>query len=131
MTKAISLLGSTGSIGRQTLEVCAELGIRVEALTAHHNIDLLEQQTRQFQPRLVVLYEEAAARELANRLSDMAVRVVWGPEGLIEAAALPESDTVVTAVVGMVGLRPTLAPLRRASALPLPTRRHSSAPVSW
>ena len=109
MTKAISLLGSTGSIGRQTLDVCAERNIRVEALTAHHNIDLLEQQTRQFRPRLVVLYEEAAARELMGRLTDIDVRITWGPDGLIEAAALPESDTVVTAVVGMVGLRPTLA----------------------
>ena len=119
MTKAISLLGSTGSIGRQTLEVCAQLGIRVEAITAHHNIDLLEQQTRQFKPRLVVLYEEAAAQELMGRLTDMDVRVVWGLEGLVEAAALSESDTVVTAVVGMVGLRPTLAAIEKGKRIAL------------
>ena len=103
MTKVISLLGSTGSIGRQTLEVCQEMGIRVAALTARHNIDLLERQARQFQPRLVVLYEMEAAVEMARRLSDLDIKVTYGLSGLIEAASLPESDTVVTAVVGMVG----------------------------
>ena len=119
MTKAISLLGSTGSIGRQTLEVCEELGIRVAALTAHHNIDLLEQQTRKFQPRLVVLFEEDAARQMAERIKDMDVRVSFGMEGLMEAAALEESDTVVTAVVGMVGLRPTLAAIEKSKRIAL------------
>jgi len=119
MTKSISLLGSTGSIGRQTLDVCAELGIRVETLTAHHNIDLLEQQARQFQPRLVVLHEKDAALTLKSRLSDTEVRVAWGEEGLMEAAALPESDTVVTAVVGMVGLRPTLAAIEKGKRIAL------------
>lgn len=119
MTKAISLLGSTGSIGRQTLDVCLEMGIRVEALTAHSNIDLLEQQARQFKPRLVVLFEEEAARVLALRLSDMDVRVMHGMEGLIKAASMPESDTVVTAVVGMVGLRPTLAAIEQGKRIAL------------
>jgi len=119
MTKSISLLGSTGSIGRQTLEVCQQLGIRVEALTAHRNIDLLEQQTRQFQPRLVVLYEEDRARELKRRLADTRVRVMWGMEGLLEAASVSESDTVVTAVVGMVGLRPTLAAIEKGKRIAL------------
>ena len=119
MVKAISLLGSTGSIGRQTLDVCLELGIRVEALTAYHNIDLLEQQARQFKPRLVVLYEEDAANVLAQRLSDLNIRVAHGMDGLIEAAAMPESDTVVTAVVGMVGLRPTLAAIERGKRIAL------------
>ena len=119
MTKAISLLGSTGSIGRQTLDVCLEMGIRVEALTAHSNIDLLEQQARQFKPRLVVLFEKEAALVLAQRLSDMKIRVMHGMEGLIEAASMPESDTVVTAVVGMVGLRPTLAAIERGKRIAL------------
>jgi len=119
MTKSISLLGSTGSIGRQTLDVCLELGIRVEALTAYSNIDLLEQQTRQFKPRLVVLYEKDAAAELKLRLSDMNVRIEYGVEGLIEAAAMPESDTVVTAVVGMVGLKPTLAAIEKGKRIAL------------
>lgn len=119
MTKAISLLGSTGSIGRQTLDVCLEMGIRVEALTAHSNIDLLEQQARQFKPRLVVLFEKEAALVLAQRLLDIKIRVMHGMEGLIEAASMPESDTVVTAVVGMVGLRPTLAAIERGKRIAL------------
>ena len=119
MTKSISLLGSTGSIGKQTLDICLERGIRVEALTAHSNIDLLEQQARQFQPRLVVLFEEDAAKELARRLSDLKIRVASGMDGLIEAAAMPESDTVVTAVVGMVGLRPTLAAIEKGKRIAL------------
>ncbi len=119
MTKAISLLGSTGSIGRQTLDVCAELGIRVEALTAHSNIDLLEQQTRQWMPRLVVLYEETAAEEFRNRISDLNIAVLSGVDGLIAAASLEESDTVVTAVVGMVGLCPTLAAIEKGKRIAL------------
>lgn len=119
MTKSISLLGSTGSIGKQTLDICMERGIRVEALTAHSNIDLLEQQARQFQPRLVVLFEEDAAKELAKRLSDLPIKIASGMDGLIEAAAMPESDTVVTAVVGMVGLRPTLAAIEKGKRIAL------------
>ena len=75
MTRSISLLGSTGSIGRQTLEVCGQLGVRVAALAAQRNIDLLEQQARQFRPRLAVLYEVDAAVELARRLADTDVKV--------------------------------------------------------
>lgn len=119
MTRSISLLGSTGSIGRQTLDICRERGIGVNALTAHGNIDLLEQQARQFQPRLAVLFEEAAAKELAQRLADTPTRVASGMEGLIEAAQLAESDTVVTAVVGMVGLRPTLAAIEQGKRIAL------------
>lgn len=119
MTKSISLLGSTGSIGRQTLDICLERGIRVEALTAHSNIELLEQQARQFQPRLVVLFDADAASELAKRLSDLTIRVASGMDGLIEAAAMPESDTVVTAVVGMIGLRPTLAAIEKGKRIAL------------
>ena len=110
MTKNISLLGSTGSIGRQTLAVAEELGLSVTALTANRQVDLLEQQVRRFRPRLAALYDEAAAKELALRLSDMKeVQVLSGMEGLLAAARQPEADTVVTAVMGSVGLEPTLA----------------------
>ena len=119
MTKAISLLGSTGSIGRQTLDVCAELGIRVAALAAYSNTDLLEQQTRQWMPRLVVLYEETAAEKFRERISDLPIPVLSGVDGLIAAASLEESDTVVTAVVGMVGLRPTLAAIEKGKRIAL------------
>ncbi len=119
MTRAISLLGSTGSIGRQTLEVCEQLGVKVEALTAKSSVDLLEQQVRKFRPRLAVLQSLEAAAELKRRLADLPVRVAYGVEGMIEAAALPESDTVVTAVVGMAGLRPTLAAIDRGKRIAL------------
>ena len=119
MVSAISLLGSTGSIGRQTLEVCAALGIKVNALTAHHSVDLLERQVRQFRPRLAVLYEMEPALELARRLRDLDIKVAYGLEGVIEAASLPESDAVVAAVVGMAGLQPTLAALRQGKRVAL------------
>jgi 1-deoxy-D-xylulose-5-phosphate reductoisomerase len=109
MTNTISILGSTGSIGRQTLDVAEQLGLRVAALTANSNVERMEAQARQFRPGLVVLTAEAAAKDLAVRLADTDIRVTSGMEGLIEAATLPEADTVVTAVVGMIGLRPTLA----------------------
>lgn len=119
MTKTISLLGSTGSIGRQTLEVAAQLGLRVAALTANSSIELLERQTRQFLPRLVALYDPAAADAFRERVRDLNVAVVSGMEGLLEAASLAEADTVVTAVVGMVGLRPTLAAIERGKRIAL------------
>ena len=104
----ISLLGSTGSVGRQTLEVADLLGLRVAALSAGTNIELLEAQARKYRPGLVAVYDNAAARDLKPRLGDMTIRVVSGPEGLVEAATAREADTVVTAVVGTVGLAPTL-----------------------
>ena len=131
MTKTISLLGSTGSIGRQTLQVARELGLSVAALTANRQVDLLEQQAREFPPALAVLYDRDAARELRLRLSDTDIRVEAGPEGLLLAAQLPQADTVVTAVMGSVGLEPTLAAIRRKSASPWPIKRPWSAPGSW
>ena len=119
MTKTISLLGSTGSIGQQTLDVVEQLGLRVAALTANRNTKRLEEQARRFRPRLAVLYEEAAARELRLRLADTDIHVGSGLEGLTEAATLSEADTVVTAVVGMVGLRPTLAAIRAGKRIAL------------
>lgn len=109
MTQVVSVLGSTGSIGTQTLDVAEKCGIRVAAITANRSVDMLETQARKFQPELVVAMDEAAANDLRIRLADTNIRVASGMEGLIEAATLPEADTVVTAVMGMVGLRPTLA----------------------
>lgn len=119
MKKTISLLGSTGSIGRQTLQVARELGLSVAALTANRQVDLLEQQAREFHPALAVLYDRDAARELRLRLSDTDIRVEAGPEGLLLAAQLPQADTVVTAVMGSVGLEPTLAAIRRKKRIAL------------
>lgn len=109
MKRNISILGSTGSIGRQSLDVIAACGMSVAALTANSNVELMEQQVRQFKPELAVLMDEQAAAELRVRLADTGTRVASGMEGLIEAASIPSADTVITAVVGMVGLRPTLA----------------------
>ena len=109
MVQHISILGSTGSIGRQSLEAAAHLGIPVVALAAGKNIGLLEQQARRFSPRLVAVYDPAAAKALQCALADTPVKVVSGMEGLLEAAAIPEADCVITALSGSVGLRPTLA----------------------
>ena len=109
MTNTISILGSTGSIGRQTLEVAGQMGLQVAALTAHSSVDRMEAQVRQFRPRLAVMTDEAAAKELAIRLADTNTKILGGFDALCEAATAPEADTVVTAVVGMVGLKPTLA----------------------
>ena len=112
MTKTIALLGSTGSIGRQTLAVARELKLRVAALAAGSSVDMLEAQAREFHPRLAVLYDAAAAEVLRQRLRDTDIEVLSGPEGLLAAAQAQEADTVVTAVVGSVGLEPTLAAIR-------------------
>ena len=112
MTRSIVLLGSTGSIGRQTLEVARELGLRVEALSANTSLDLLEQQTREFLPRVVVLYDASSAKEMKSRIADLKVEVLSGMEGLLTIATLDTADTVVTAVVGMIGLQPTMAATR-------------------
>ena len=109
MSKVLSILGSTGSIGTQTLDVAAQCGFRVAAITANRSVGRLEAQARRFRPELVVACDPAAAAELKVRLSDTGIRVASGMEGLLEAAVLPAADTVVTAVVGMIGLRPTLA----------------------
>ena len=119
MTKTIALLGATGSIGRQTLEVARELGLTVAALTAHTNIDLLERQARQFRPRLAAVYDAVAAAVLRDRLSDTDIEVLAGEEGLLAAATLAEADTLVTAVMGSVGLAPTLAAIRQGKLIAL------------
>ena len=119
MTKTITILGSTGSIGRQTLSVADELGLRVAALTAERNVELLEAQCRQYRPELAVLMDEAAAEELKVRLADMNIRVLAGAEALCEAAALPEADTVVVAVCGFAALRPTLTAIHEKKRIAL------------
>ena len=119
MTKRISILGSTGSIGRQTLDVAEKLQISVAALAASRNVELLEAQCRKFRPELAVLFDEAAAEELKRRLSDMNIKVAGGMEGLLTAALLDSADTVVTAVSGMIGLRPTLAAIERGKRIAL------------
>lgn len=119
MTRSIALLGSTGSIGRQTLEVARELGLSVAALTANKSVDLIEQQAREFCPRLAVLYDEDAARELRARLSDTNTQVLSGMEGLLAAATADDADTVVTAVMGMIGLKPTLAAIEKKKRIAL------------
>lgn len=119
MSRCISVLGSTGSIGRQTLLVAEELGLQVTALTAGRQIDLLEQQARRFRPCLVAVFEEPAARALRERLGDTPIQVMSGMEGLLAAASLPEADTVVTAVMGSVGLEPTLAAIREKKRIAL------------
>ena len=119
MTKTITILGSTGSIGRQTLSVADELGLRVAALTAERNVELLEAQCRKYRPKLAVLADEAAAEELKVRLADMNIRVLAGAEALCEAAALPEADTVVVAVCGFAALRPTLTAIHEKKRIAL------------
>ena len=113
MMKCVSILGSTGSIGRQSLDIISRLPeIRVAALTAGTSVDMMAQQCRQFQPELAVMATEEAANALRAELSDLAIRISWGEDGLIEAATMEDADCVITAVVGMVGLKPTLAAIR-------------------
>ena len=119
MRSCISILGSTGSIGRQTLDVVDKLGLRVAALTANRDVDRLEAQCRKYRPKLAAMMDEASYKELKARLSDMNITVVLGLEGLITVASLPEADTVVTAVSGMVGLKPTLAAIREKKRIAL------------
>lgn len=109
MKRTLSILGSSGSIGRQTLKVAEACGHAVAAITVNRSAELAEEQARRFNPRLAVAVDEAAAADLRVRLSDTGVKVLSGQEGLLEAASLPEADTVVTAIVGVAGLRPTLA----------------------
>ena len=117
--RCISLLGSTGSIGRQALEVIAAENMAVAALTANRDVDRLEEQCRRFRPALAVMMDPAAASELRVRLADTPIRVAAGMDGLLEAAVLPQADTVLTAVVGIVGLQPTLAAVEAGKRIAL------------
>ena len=119
MVKCVSILGSTGSIGRQSLDIISRLDVQVAALTAGTSAQLMAEQCRQFRPVLAVMSNKQAAEELKELIKDLPVRINWGEEGLIEAATLPQVDCVITAVVGMVGLRPTLAAIRERKRIGL------------
>lgn len=110
--KNIVILGSTGSIGTQTLEVCENLGIRAVALTANKNIELLEQQVRKYRPKKAVVFDEKRAKSLKENVSDTNTEILCGMDGLCEAACMTDADIVMTAVSGMVGLRPTLEAIK-------------------
>jgi len=113
MVKYVSILGSTGSIGRQSLDIISRLPqVKVAALTAGTSVERMAQQCREFMPELAVMATEEAATSLKESISDLGIRVSWGEAGLIEAASLEDVDCVITAVVGMVGLKPTLAAIR-------------------
>jgi len=120
MVKCVSILGSTGSIGRQSLDIISRLPeIRVAALTAGTSVERMARQCRQFRPQMAVMATREAAEALEKEISDLSVRVNWGEEGLIEAATVAEADCVITAVVGMVGLKPTLAAIRAGKRIGL------------
>ena len=118
--KKIAILGSTGSIGTQTLEVVRAQGdLQVTAMAAGRNIDLFEQQIREFLPKNVAVWEEKDAQDLRTRVADLGVKVHSGMDGLIEIAADPDSEILVTAVVGMLGLRPTIAAIQSGKNIAL------------
>lgn len=118
--KQIAILGSTGSIGTQTLEVVRNNpGLRVVALAANSSVEKMEQQIREFKPLVVGMWTEQAAADLRDRVKDMDVRVVVGMDGLLEIACLPESQVLVTAIVGMVGIRPTIAAIKAGKDIAL------------
>lgn len=109
MTKSLSILGSTGSIGTQALDVCSKLNINIEALAANSNYKLMEQQARRFTPSFVAMYDEKAAKALKLALNDTDISVGYGEQGLCMAAEITGADTVLNSVVGMIGLKPTLS----------------------
>ncbi|MBE6916782.1 MAG: 1-deoxy-D-xylulose-5-phosphate reductoisomerase [Ruminococcaceae bacterium] len=119
MMNCVSILGSTGSIGRQSLDVIEKLNIRVAALTAGANVELMAQQCRLFRPDVAVMATQEAAAALKELLKDLPTRVLWGEEGLTVAATMDEVDCVITAVVGMLGLKPTLAAIRAGKRIGL------------
>ena len=119
MVNCVSILGSTGSIGRQTLDIIDNLRIPVCALTAGTNVERMAQQCRKYRPKLAVMATEAAANALKEALLDPTICIEWGEEGLIHAASIEEADCVITAVVGMVGLKPTLAAIRSGKRIGL------------
>ena len=118
--KKIAILGSTGSIGTQTLEIVRkEPDLQVAALAAGTNVDLMEQQVREFRPGLVAMWSEEAAKDLRERLADLSVRVACGMDGLLEVAVCEEAEVLVTAIVGMIGIRPTIAAIENHKTIAL------------
>ena len=120
MVKCVSILGSTGSIGRQSLDIISRLpDVKVAALTAGTSVERMAQQCREFRPALAVMASKEAAEQLKKEISDLDIKVSYGEEGLIEAATISDADCVITAVVGMVGLKPTLAAIRAGKRIGL------------
>lgn len=119
MVKCVTVLGSTGSIGRQSLDIISRMPVKVAALTAGTSVGRMAEQCRQFAPELAVMATQEAAEALQKEISDLSVRVAWGENGLIEAATLDSADCVITAVVGMLGLKPTLAAIRKGKRIGL------------
>ena len=119
MVKSVSILGSTGSIGRQSLDIVDNLQISVAALTAGTSVERMADQCRKYRPKLAVMATEEAAFQLRQAIGDLPVEIAWGEEGLIAAATIPEADCVITAVVGMLGLKPTLAAIRAGKRIGL------------
>jgi len=120
MVKYVSVLGSTGSIGRQSLDIISRMeGVKVAALTAGTSVEMMAQQCREFLPELAVMASREAAHALKKELEGLAILISWGEAGLIEAASLEDVDCVITAVVGMVGLKPTLAAIRAGKRIGL------------
>ena len=119
MIKCVSILGSTGSIGRQSLDVISRMDVRVAALTAGTSVDRMAEQCRQFRPELAVMANQESAELLRAQISDLDTRISWGEEGLIEAATIESAECVITAVVGMLGLKPTLAAIRAGKRIGL------------
>ena len=119
MTKNISLLGSTGSIGTQSLDVAKMHGYNIKCLTANSRVDIIEQQIRQFKPELVCMMSEKAASELKTKIADTSTKVTCGMQGLIECATYEGADTVLNSVVGMVGLQPTLEAIKAKKTIAL------------
>ena len=118
--KKIAILGSTGSIGTQTLEIVRTNGdLEVTALAAGNNIDLLEQQVREFQPKLAAVWKEERAAELKSRVCDMDIEILSGMDGLLSVAAVPESEILVTAIVGMIGILPTIEAIKAGKDIAL------------
>ena len=118
--RTIAVLGSTGSIGTQTLEVARINGdLKIAALAAGHNVKLLEKQIREFSPRVVAVWEEEAAKELKMAVSDLDVKIVTGMEGMIEISTLPEVEVLITAIVGMIGIRPTVEAMKAGKDIAL------------
>ena len=118
--KKIAILGSTGSIGTQTLDVVRANGdIEVLGISAGRNVKMLEEQAREFHPKLIAVWDENAAKDLAVRLQDMDVKIVFGMDGLLELARMPETDILVTAVVGMIGIRPTMEGIKAGKDIAL------------
>ena len=117
MVKSVSILGSTGSIGRQSLDIIEHLGLPVAALTAGSNVERMAEQCRKYRPQLAVMATREAAEQLRKELPEQ--EIAWGEEGLIQAATIEQADCVITAVVGMVGLKPTLAAIRQGKRIGL------------